>query len=268
MSLLADIKLTDEQQIALKEKLDAWKLNEKKKLETELTEKYEIMESNLKDEYEDLVSNVKDNMKKVYTKRFTKALGEMYTEIKAQVIMEHLDSPEVKALEEMKTIIYPLINESTARRHRDEFAKLAEMYQDATHDLAKLRGEVKKARLVESLTPETRKVVTKLLGEGTEEEIVEKFASIKQALKEDVASAPAPAKPNKKLDESNTNDDFDFADDYYNDDTPPAKPARPAKRPLRTGRTIEDDVKNEEHDDEFENMLNEQLILSGLRKNR
>jgi hypothetical protein len=273
MSLLADIKLTDEQQIALKEKLDAWKLNEKKKLETELTEKYEIMESNLKDEYEDLVSNVKDNMKKVYTKRFTKALGEMYTEIKAQVIMEHLDSPEVKALEEMKTIIYPLINESTARRHRDEFAKLAEMYQDATHDLSKLRGEVKKAKLVESLTPETRKVVTKLLGEGTEEEIVEKFASIKQALKEDVAPAAKtePTKPAKKLDEGNTDDDFDFADDYYNDGNPaPRKhPAGPAKRPLRTAKTVEDNAANEDHaDPEFESMLNEQLILSGLRKSR
>jgi HEAT repeat protein len=262
MSLLADIKLTDEQQVALKEKLDAWKINEKKKLETELTEKYEIMESNLKDEYEDLVSNVKDNMKKVYTKRFTKALGEMYKEIKAQVIVEHLDSPEVKALEEMKTIIYPLINESTAKRHRDEFKKLAEMYQDAVGNLDKLKGEVKKGKLVEALSPEVRKVVTKLLGEGNEEEIVEKFATIKQALKEEVnltKSAPA-TKP--------VNEDIDFADDYYNDDD---NDYEPPARSTSVRSTINEDTDiaaKKPEDDEFARLLDEQLILSGLKKSR
>lgn len=262
MSLLADIKLTESQQSALKEKLDAWKLNEKKKLETELTEKYEIMEANLKDEYEDLVSNVKENMKRVYTKRFVKALKEMHSEIKAQVMVEHLDSPEVKALEEVKATVYPLINESTAKRHRDEFNKLAEMYQVTIEDLDKLKGEVKKAKLVESLSPDVRKVVTKLLGEGNEEEIVEKFATIKQALKEEASATPAAPAINEDV-------DYDDEDDYEDDDDDEEEEVVEVK----TRRSVEREVRREEvkesvSDTKFENMLNEQLILAGLKKSR
>lgn len=264
MSLLADIKLTESQQSALKEKLDAWKLNEKKKLETELTEKYEIMEANLKDEYEDLVSNVKENMKRVYTKRFVKALKEMHNEIKAQVMVEHLESPEVKALEEVKATVYPLINESTAKRHRDEFNKLAEMYQVTLEDLEQLKGEVKKAKLVESLSPDVRKVVTKLLGEGNEEEIVEKFATIKQALKEEASVAPAAPALNEDVDDYDYDDDD--ADDYEDDDDDDeevveVKPRRSVEREAR--EEVEEAV-----DAGFENMLNEQLILAGLKKGR
>lgn len=258
MSLLADIKLTESQQSSLKNKLDAWKLNEKKKLETELTEKYEIMEANLKDEYEDLVSNVQENMKKVYTKRFVKALKEMHSEIKAQVMVEHLDSPEVKALEEVKATVYPLINESTAKRHRDEFNKLAEMYQVANEDLEQLKGEVKKAKLVESLSPDVRKVVTKLLGEGNEVEIVEKFATIKQALKEETASAPTAPVMNESMDDE---DDYDYEDDFEEE----VKEVAPRRTVERTPRP---EVRESKKDTGFENMLNEQLMLAGLKKTR
>jgi hypothetical protein len=261
-SLLADIQLTEAQQSALKEKLDAWKLNEKKKLETELTEKYEIMEANLKDEYEDLVSNVKENMQKVYTKRFVKALKEMHSEIKAQVMYEQLDSPEVKALDEMKAIIYPLINESNAKRYRDEFNKLADMYTEAVEDLDKLRGEVKKAKLVESLSPEVRKVVTKLLGEGTEEEIVEKFATIKQALKEDAAPAPSTPRLNEDVEDE---DDFDYDEDEDEDEDDD-------EEEVTVRRSVEEEDEEEDMDEsvnsDFEKMLNEQLILAGLKKSR
>jgi len=267
MSILADIKLTESQQSALKGKLDSWKLTEKKKLETELTEKYEIMEANLKDEYEDLVSNIKENMKRVYTKRFTKALKEMYSEIKAQVMVEHLESPEVKALEEMKAIIYPLINESTAKRHRDEFNKLAEMYQESIEDLDQLKGEVKKSKLVESLSPDVRKVVTKLLGEGSEEEIVEKFATIKQALKEENTTKSAAPAMNEDVDY-----DDDYTDDYtadYDDDDD--DDIEDDVEDIKIRRSVEDDYvedKFEAKDSAFENMLNEQLILAGLKKSR
>src|SRR6056297_638286 len=192
MSVLSEVKLTEQQQEQFKKKLDAWKMNERKKMENELTEKYELMEAQLKDEYEDLVSDIKENMKKVYTKRFTAALKDMYEEIRAEVQAESMQSSESKALEEVKAVVYPLINESTAKRHRNEFAKLAEMYEENVDELERLKGEIKKSKLVESLSPDVRKVVSKLLGEGTEEEIVERFAEIKKTLKENQQmSAPA-----------------------------------------------------------------------------
>lgn len=254
---LKDINLTEEQQAELQKKLDSWKLNETKKIEEKYTEKYEQMEADLKEEYEELVAEIKENMKKVYTKRFNKALKEMYNEIKAEVMVESLNSPEAKALEEVKATVYPLINEATAKRHRDEFAKLAEMYESLLEDFELLKGANKKAQLVESLSPEVRKVVVKLLGEGNEEEIVERFAEIKKALKEEVSH-----------DEETLDEDID--DTYEDDDND--------EEEIVIRRNIEEDEdeddgfeslnesSSDDDDDEFKRDLNEQLYLAGLRK--
>jgi len=247
---LKDIDLNEDQQKALKDKLDAWKLAEKKKLETELTEKYEQMEAQLKEEYEDLVEEIKANMKKVYAKRFTSALKEMYEEIKAEVMVESLNTPEAKALDEVKAVVYPLINESTAKRHRDEFAKLAQMYESNLEDFELLKGANKKAQLMESLSPEVRKVVDKLLGEGTEEQIVEKFAAIKTALKEEVSSKE---------------------DETLKEEKPSKTLVEDKEEEVVAESSIEDEEQEpqkESVDPEFEKMLNEQLILAGLRKAR
>jgi hypothetical protein len=271
MSILAGLELNEEQMAALKSKLDEWKLAERKDIEAKLTEKYEMMEAQLKDDNEQLIADLKENLKQVYSKRFKKSLAEMYQEIKAQVMVEHLQSPEVKALEEVKTAIYPFINDSTARRYRDEFKKLAGMYNEAVEDLSKLKGEVKKSKLVESLSPEVRTVVVKLMGEGTEEEIVERFATIKQALKEELstkaqtqvaeaAPAPkAPAKPAKK--NVALEEDTEYDNLHEDEEDLLIKPSVREQVKESTSVASAEDV-------EFENALNEQLILSGIKKAR
>lgn len=259
MSLLSDINLTESQQEELKNKLDSWKLAETKRIEAELTEKYEQMEATFREESEHLVEEVKENLKKVYSKRFSKALKEMYEQIKAEVMIENLESPEVKALEEIKSTIYPLINEASAKRHRDEFKKLSEMYVAVNEELELLKGENKKAKLMESLSPDVRKVVDKLIGEGTREQIVERFASIKQALKEEVAlpaeeekieeSKPAPA---KKPAPARVEDDLNEEQEIV---------VR-RKTPLNEDK---EEKKRKAEDAEFEAQLNEQLILAGVK---
>ena len=254
---LKDINLTDEQQDQLQKKLDVWKLNETKKVEEKYTEKYEQMEAQLKEEYEELVAEIKENMKKVYTKRFNKALKEMYEEIKAEVMVESLNSPETKALEEVKATVYPLINEATAKRHKDEFKKLAEMYEGLMEDHELLKGENKKRQLVESLSPEVRTVVIKLLGEGTDEEIVEKFAEIKKALKEEIES-----NDDETLDEDTDTDTDD--DDTENEEIVITRNINENE----DEENNEDESLNEssEEGDQFQKDLNEQLFLAGLRK--
>lgn len=270
MGLLAEVKLTDEQQNAFKKKLDAWKMNERKKVEKELTEKYELMEAQVKDEYEDLVAEIKENMKKVYTKRFTQALKEMYEEIRAEVKVEQMNSSEYKALEEVKAVIYPFINESTAKRHRNEFSKLAEMYEDTLEELDTLKGEIKKAKLVESLSPDVRKVVTKLLGEGNEEEIVNRFAEIKKSLKESQAMYTG-----QRLNEAeeDDDDDDDYDDDDYDDETDEDNDDDDSEdndydEEIDASSSIEDDDMEESVDPDFENMLTEQLVLAGIKKQK
>lgn len=252
---LKDINLSEDQRKELQDKLDAWKVAEKKQMEEDLTEKYEQMEAELKEEYEDLVEEIKANMKKVYTKRFMNALKEMYEEIKAEVMVESLNSPEAKALEEMKALVYPLINESTAKRHRDEFAKLAEMYEGNLEELELLKGANKKAQLMESLSPDVRKVVDKLLGEGNEEEIVEKFAAIKSALKEEV-SQDAEEELSEDTEET-SEEDTELNEDIQDEVT------------LDSDIEDEDQDLTEDQDDqedsEMSEFLEEQLKLAGLR---
>jgi len=253
---LKDIKLTDVQQEELKDKLDAWKAAEKKKIEEELTERYEQMEAELKEESENLIAEVKDNMQKVYSKRFSKALKEMYREIKAEVMVESMKGPESKALEEVKAIVYPLINESTAKRHRDEFTKLAEMYNGLLEGHELLKGSLKKAQLLESLSEGTRAVVSKMIGEGTQEEIVDKFAVIKKALKEEASK------------ESYVEESFDTND--YNDDND-----NEIEQDYEIRSKIDEDFEEPKviREDNgkrkaFEKALHEQLALAGLRRTK
>lgn len=256
---LKDLKLTEADQSELKDKLDAWKAAERKKIEDDLTDKYDQMEAQLKDEYETLVEEIKENMKKVYTQRFTKALKEMYEEIKSSVMVESLHSPEAKALEEVKAVVYPLINEPTAKRHRNEFAKLASMYESLVKEYDLLKGANKKAVLIGSLSPEVRKVVDKMIGEGTEEQIVEKFATIRQALKEEVATNAASASMNEDADfEAHDAEEHAAEEITIRRSVKENKPAAPAKPAPKA---------ESKQGGEFEKMLNEQLVLAGIKKN-
>lgn len=252
---LLDINLSESEMAEVKDKLDAWRVAEKKKMEEELTEKFEQMEAELKEHYENLVEEIKENMKKLYTKRFTKALKEMYEEIKAEVIVESLNSPEVKALEDIKAAVFPFINESTARRYKDEFGKLAQMYEGAISELEMAKGAKKKAELMKSLSPEVGKVVDKLLGEGTEEEIVTKFAAIKDALKTQTEETTPPAKP---VAESRRPAPAVVTEDDHHEEVA-------INRQVERETTTEVIAESEEKK-EFSKLLNEQLVLAGIRR--
>ena len=246
--ILKDINLNEQQTKALKDKLDEWTLNKTREIETQLTEKYEQMEAQLKEEYEDLVEEIKADMKEAYKKRFNTALREMHSAIRAEVVVESLQSPERKALEEVKSLIYPFIAEGDSKRREDEFKKLAEMFESNLEELELLKGANKKAKLMESLSPDVRKVVDKLISEGTEEQIVERFSAIKSALKEEVAPAPE-AKPLREEIEVEDNDYVDHE--------------------VVVDSDIEEDnviTEEKEDDSEFNKSLNEMLKLAGVTR--
>lgn len=181
---LENIELSDEDQKELREQLETWKQGVIDKVEEELTLKYEEMESTLKEEYTTLVGDIREKMKKVFTKRFVTALKEMYEQIKAEVLAESYDTPEMKVLDTIKTLVYPLIDGTEAERYASEFVKMAEMNEELQEELEVTKGRKKLMELVENLSEEVKKVVVSLIGEGTEEEVVERFAAIKEALTE------------------------------------------------------------------------------------
>lgn len=250
--MLTNVNLSESEMAEVKDKLNAWQVAEKKKMEEELTEKFEQMEAELKERYENMVEEIKDNMKKLYTKRFTKALKEMYEEIKAEVIVESLNSPEVKALDEIKAAVYPFISDSTAKRYKDEFGKLAQMYEGVVSELELAKGAKKKAELLKSLSPDVSKVVDKLIGEGTEEEVVTKFAALQEAFKsQPAAPETAPVVESKKA-------------------KPAAAPLNEDNDDIVISRAVEkepvQEIVESNEKIEFQKALNEQLRLAGIRK--
>ena len=133
------------------------------------------------------------------------------------------------------------------------------MYSETIEDLEHLKGENKKAKLLESLSPEIRKVVNKLLGEGTEQQIVEKFAAIKEALKEQ-AEMNAPSleeeevRPTKKTSKKVVTEDIE--EDKDDEEVVVKRRVVEKKRTPAPSKA----------DEEFKRQLDEQLVLSGLKK--
>ena len=132
---------------------------------------------------------------------------------------------------------------------RNEFEKLAAMYTENIDELEILKGANKKGQLMESLSPDVRKVVDKLIGEGTEEEIVEKFAAIKTALKEEVVTTPK-VEENLDYNKFSTKKEVTLESD------------------LNEENEIEDlpESRKSKINKDFQNLLEEQLILAGVKK--
>jgi len=246
--ILKDINLNEEQTKALKDKLDEWTLAKTREIETQLTEKYEQMEAQLKEEYEDLVEEIKSDMKEAYKKRFNVAIKEMHDAIKAEVVVESLQSPERKALDEVKALIYPFIAEGDSKRREDEFKTLAGMFESNLEELELYKGANKKAKLMESLSPDVRSVVDTLLGEGTEEDMVVKFSAIKNALKEEAST---------EVEDDKLVEEEEVEDDILNEEVVVESEIEEEEEVI-----TEDD----EEDEEFDSFLNEMLKNAGVAK--
>jgi len=241
---LENIELTPEQQEELREQLMAWKQGVIDKVEEELTDKYEELESALKEEYEAKVEEIKEKMKRVFTKRFVNALKEMYEQIKAEVLAESYDSPEIRVLEEIKALVYPLIDGSEAQRYASEFAKMAEMNEELAEELEYTKGQKKLMELTSDLSPDVKKVVISLIGEGTEEEIVERFAAIKASLME----------AKKQEEDEEDLEDLDLGDEEEDEEKP--KPKKKSKK-----KNKEEDEEDEEEEEEEEEEENEDIEI-------
>jgi hypothetical protein len=128
------------------------------------------------------------------------------------------------------------------------------MYNELLESHEMLKGSLKKAQLLESLSEGTRAVVSKMIGEGTVEQVVDKFTVIKKALKEEAAQ------------ETTTTVNEDFDDEDFDDDIREDVEIR-----SRINEDLEDDDSDQIVEDNlkkkvFEKTLHEQLALAGLRK--
>jgi hypothetical protein len=124
-------------------------------------------------------------MQKVMVKRFTSVLKEMYDELKVEARKDVLNDPRILALEEIKNVLFPLMDETVTKGYVDELQKSLKMLEDREDENDKLRARLKLKEITSNLSPVVAEAVEAFIGDAsTEEEVVEKYSKLKNLVKE------------------------------------------------------------------------------------
>jgi hypothetical protein len=195
-NLLAEIELNDKQIKAFNEELNKWKEKTKAQLSeetrSEVQTEYDVKlrqieeeKANFKKEQIALVEEIKSKMQKVMVKRFTSVLKEMYDELKVEARKDVLNDPRILALEEIKNVLFPLMDETVTKGYVDELQKSLKMLEDREDENDKLRARLKLKEITSNLSPVVAEAVEAFIGDAsTEEEVVEKYSKLKNLVKE------------------------------------------------------------------------------------
>ncbi len=206
MNILSEIVLNERQVKAFNDELNRWK--EKKtsqiaeEVKTQLQAEFDVRQreaeeekENFKKEQEDLVEEIKTKMQKVMVKRFTSALQSMYEELKVEARKDVLGDPRIVALEEIKNVVYPLMDETVTKGYVDELARALQMIESKEDEVDRLKAKLKLKEITASLSPVVAEAVEAFVGEdASEEEVVEKYSRLKSLVNEATYSDMAEAK--------------------------------------------------------------------------
>jgi hypothetical protein len=315
-NILADIELSEKQIKAFNEELDVWKEKTRKKIEeevrSEIKTEYDVKLREIKEEKEkfkeeqgNLVEQIKDKMQKVLVKRFTNAMKETYDQLKVEARKDVLNDPRILALEEVKNVVYPLMDETVTKGYVDELANALKMVESKDDENDKLRAKLKLKEIVSTLSPQVAEAVETFIGEAnSEEEVVEKYAKLKNLVSE--------GKKKAKDDDEDEEDDYDEEEEEEGEEPDEdeddedmeesvneegdgdaadyakygGKSYKEKKKTLKKKRSKDDDEedeedevdedleiqpkvhfdRNEKKNDEYVNQLNEMLDLAGIPK--
>lgn len=199
-NILAEIELSEKQVRAFNEELANWKNNKAAQLEeqigSELQTEYEVKVRELKEEkaqfklqQEQLVEEIKGKMQQVMVKRFTGAVKEMYDQLKVEARKDALNDPRITALDEIKNVVFPLMDETVTKGYVDELANALKMVESREDEIDRLKARLKLKDITSTLSPTVAEAVEAFIGDPmSEEEVVEKYAKLKNLVKE--SSAP------------------------------------------------------------------------------
>jgi len=303
-SILADIELTDKQVKAFNEELNAWKEKQKSQLADEVKSELEKTKSELQTEYqvkvkemqeekaafeqsqEALVEEIKGKMQKVMVKRFTEAIKSIYDELKVEARRDVLNDPRILALEHVKEVVYPLMDETVTKGYVDELAAALRMNESKDDEIDRLKAMLKLKSITATLSPTVAEAVEAFIGEAaSEEEVVEKYARLKKLVGE-TAEADDIDEAKKKEDDEDEEAEMDM-DDEEEEEEEEEEEGGKKKRKRKSDDEDEEEEEEEEEDmeeeleirptvhlrnrdkkdEDFDATLVEQLRLAGIKLN-
>ena len=251
-NLLADIELNDKQIKAFNEELNNWKQKTRDQLaeevRTEIQTEYDVKireidesKETFKQEQVELVEEIKTKMQKVMVKRFTSALKEMYDELKVEARKDVLNDPRILALESIKSVVFPLMDETVTKGYVDELQKALQMIESKEDENDKLKARLKLKEITSTLSPVVAEAVEAFVGEATtEEDVVEKYSKLKNLVKEA---------------NDDEDDDMEDVDDEDEEDEEDEDGKKKKKKSKKKSKKSDDD--DDEDDDEMDYDIDE-----------
>jgi hypothetical protein len=109
----------------------------------------------------------------------------MYDELKVEARKDVLNDPRILALEEIKNVVFPLMDETVTKGYIDELQKALQMIEEKEDENDRLKAQLKLKEITSTLSPVVAEAVEAFVGEATsEEEVVEKYSKLKNLVKE------------------------------------------------------------------------------------
>jgi multidrug efflux pump subunit AcrA (membrane-fusion protein) len=276
MNILSEIELNERQVKAFNDELNRWK--EKKtaqiaeEVKTQLQAEFDVKQreaeeekENFKKEQEDLVEEIKTKMQKVMVKRFTSALQSMYEELKVEARKDVLGDPRIVALEEIKNVVYPLMDETVTKGYVDELARALQMIESKEDEVDRLKAKLKLKEITASLSPVVAEAVEAFVGEAaSEEEVVEKYSRLKSLVNEATYSDMAEAKKkddDKEEEEEEEEEGEEEREEGEEEEEEGEEEEEEGKKKEKKGKKKEKEEEEEEEEEEEPEMEEEELEI-------
>lgn len=169
---ILDMDLTQEDQKELAGLLAEWKEAQKAEMKKALKEAQEEKISQIE---ESLVS-YKEDLEEEYIDKVNTIIESLKPQIRKQILVEMSETnPDMLVMEKIKELIFPLINEESGKAYTNEIALLNKELSELKKQKQISEGYAKKEKLLEGYTDKTRKILDKMIGEGSAEEVTQKF---------------------------------------------------------------------------------------------
>jgi len=176
------LELSEEVATNLTEALVAWKEDYAAKIEEGNNE---VLENKLL-ELEEMNEMWREGIAEEYSDKLIDAINEMRGEVKANVLAEYVETdPTYQVMEEIRRLVAPSINEEyISNVYGKELVTLRGQVKGFHLEKELTEGRKVKEELLENYSEKLRPLLSSLIGEGTAEEVENKFFEIIESISE------------------------------------------------------------------------------------